>query len=57
MADFSSWEHDNLAKFASEAQLKLLQQEQEIQSLKDDLKVAIQAYRTLMQKGVSPDGQ
>lgn len=57
MADFSSWSNENLQKFAQEAQLKILQQEQEIQSLKDDLKVAIQAYRTLMQKPESPAGQ
>ena len=57
MADFSSWEHDNLAKFASEAQLKLLQQEQEIEHLKQDLKDALEACRALMRKAESPDGQ
>jgi hypothetical protein len=57
MADFSAWDQDTLQKFASEAQLKLLQQEQEIQHLKDDLRVAIQAYRALMQKPASPGGQ
>ena len=57
MADFSQWSHENLAKFAQEAQLKLLQQEQEIGHLKQDLKDAIRAYRDLMRRDASPAGQ
>lgn len=57
MADFSSWSQDNLIKFATESQLKLLQQEQEIRHLKQDLKDALEACRALMRKGESPAGQ
>ena len=57
MADFSSWSHDNLVKFATEAQLKILQQGEEIRHLRDDLKTAIKAYRDLMQKAESLDDQ
>ena len=57
MADFSQWTHENLAKFAREAQLKLLQQEQEIGHLRQDLKDAIRAYRDLMRKDAPPVGQ
>lgn len=57
MADFASWTHENLAKFATDAQLKILQQDQQIQHLKQDLKDALEACRELMRKGASPDGQ
>lgn len=57
MADFSSWTHENLANFAQESQLKILQQEQQIEHLKQDLKDALEACRALMRKDESPVGQ
>lgn len=57
MAEFMLWSHENLVKFAQESQLKILQQEQEIQHLRQDLKDAIKAYRDLMRKAESPAGQ
>ena len=57
MADFSSWSHENLAKFATDAQLKLLQQERQIEHLKQDLKDALEACREIMRKGASQSGQ
>lgn len=57
MADFASWTHENLAKFATDAQLKILQQDQQIQHLKQDLKDALEACRELMRKNASPNGQ
>ena len=57
MADFSSWSHENLAKFAQEAQLQILRQQQEIQHLRQDLKDALEACRALMRKDASPAGQ
>jgi hypothetical protein len=57
MADFNTWSRENLEQFAQEAQLKILQQEQEIGHLKQDLKDALEACRTLMRKDASPGGQ
>ena len=50
MAEFMLWSHENLAKFAQESQLKILQQEQQIEHLKQDLKDALEACRALMRK-------
>ena len=57
MAEFMLWSHENLAKFAQQSQLKILQQEQQIEHLKQDLKDALEACRALMRKGESPVGQ
>lgn len=57
MAAFESWTQENLVKFAREAQLKILEQDQEINHLRKDLKDALEACRVLMRKGASPDGQ
>lgn len=48
MTNFQTWEQHNLAKFAKEANEKLLAQQKEIEQLRDDLRVAIDAYRKLM---------
>jgi hypothetical protein len=45
--DFSTWNQDNLAKFAGEAYTKLCEQDDIIQHLQCDLKTAIEAYRAL----------
>jgi len=41
MADFSTWSHANLVKFANDSSQELLY-------LRNDLRVAIDAYRTLL---------
>lgn len=47
MTDFTTWEQKNLAKFAEEATGRLLEQQEEIKALRDDLRVALDAYRQL----------
>jgi len=48
MTDFQQWEYNNLARFAAEANAKLTAQEEEIKQLKQDLRLAIDAYRRLI---------
>jgi hypothetical protein len=50
VTSFQIWEQKNLAKFAEEANKKILEQEKEIRALRDDLRVAIDAYRKLMKE-------
>ena len=50
MTDFQAWEQNNLAKFAEEATSKLLEQQEEIKALRDDLRVALDAYRQLLKE-------
>jgi hypothetical protein len=47
MADFNSWNKENLVKFAFEASEMIATQKTEIQYLQDDLKACIEAYRQL----------
>jgi hypothetical protein len=47
---FQTWEQNNLAKFAAEANKKVLEQQEEIKALRDDLRVALDAYRELLTK-------
>ena len=55
MSDFYSWDKETLVKFAEESRVGLLEREAEIDQLKADLKVAIQAYRQLMRnQAISP---
>jgi hypothetical protein len=51
MNRFEAWEARNLAKFAQEANTRLLEQEELIESLQADLKAAIRAYRHLVIEG------
>ena len=53
MPEFKVWTRDNLDKFAIEAYMKLVEQEDLIQQLQCDLKDAIEAYRALMRKSES----
>lgn len=46
MTTFQLWEYNNLVRFAQEATEKLLDQQKEIETLKEDLRVALDAYRT-----------
>ena len=57
MASFETWTQENLIKFARDAQLKILQQDQEIQHLKQDLKDAMNACRELMRRVECPTDQ
>ena len=48
MSNFQTWEQQNLARFAQEANERMLAQQKEIEQLRDDLRVAIDAYRQLI---------
>lgn len=54
MPEFKVWSRDNLDKFATDAYMKLQEQEDLIQQLQCDLKDAIEAYRVLMRRGSPP---
>lgn len=51
MNNFQTWEQKNLANFAAEANKKVLEQQEEIKALRDDLRVALDAYRQLLTTG------
>ncbi len=57
MSNFRTWSQENLAEFAYQANIKMIQQNERIQELQRDLKDAIAAYRKLMKKGESPPDQ
>jgi len=57
MPNFRTWSQENLAKFAQQANDKMIQQNDRIEQLQCDLKDAIAAYRKLMKKGESPPDQ
>jgi hypothetical protein len=57
MSNFKIWTQENLAKFAKEANDKMIEQNDRIEQLQCDLKDAIAAYRKLMKKGEPPPGQ
>jgi len=48
MPTFESWSQENLAKFAQEAYIKMQEQQDYIEQLQNDLKDAINAYRSLI---------
>ena len=48
MTDFKTWEYNTLVRFAAEANEKMLDQQKEIDRLREDLRVALDAYRTLV---------
>ena len=54
MPEFKTWERENLDKFATDAYMKLQEQEDLIQQLHCDLKDAIKAYRELMLRDTQP---
>ena len=47
---FSTWTHENLAKFAEESYARIVDQSEQIEFLRRDVKDAIEAYRALMRK-------
>ena len=50
MTNFQTWDQRNLAKFAAEANKKVLEQQEEIKALREDLRVALDAYQKLLTK-------
>jgi hypothetical protein len=50
MANFETWQYDNLVKFAVEANQRLALLNAEIDALNADLKTAINAYRDLLRR-------
>ena len=50
MTSFQAWEQNNLAKFAEAASKKILEQKEEIKALREDLRLALDAYRQLLTK-------
>jgi len=52
VTSFQVWEQKNLAKFAEEANKKMLEQEEEIRVLREDLRIAIDAYRKLIKEEI-----
>ena len=50
MPDFASWHHKTLAQVATEMFLQIKEHEYEIQTLRQDLKTAINAYREVLTK-------
>ena len=46
--DFAAWQHDTLVQFATEALDKLQKQKAEIEQLRADLRVALDAYRRVI---------
>lgn len=47
---FSTWTHENLAKFAEESYARIVNQAEQIEFLQRDVKDAIEAYRALLRK-------
>jgi hypothetical protein len=54
MSNFKTWTHENLAEFAYQANIKMIQQNERIEELQRDLKDAIEAYRGLNRQ-IQPD--
>jgi len=57
MSNFKTWTQENLAQFAEEANAKMVEQNERIETLQRDVKDAIEAYRALMRKAESRRGQ
>ena len=57
MTTFTTWTQENLAKFAQEANNKMIEQNENLEHLRRDLKDAIEAYRALMRIHESQRGQ
>ena len=47
---FNTWDRAVLDKFAIEAYVRMLKQQDQIEQLRGDLKDAIEAYRTLIKE-------
>ena len=51
MSNFKTWNQENLAQFAQEANDKMVEQNERIETLQRDVKDALEAYRALLRKG------
>jgi hypothetical protein len=50
MADFETWQYQNLVQFAQESTKRITLLSAEIEALNADLKAAINAYRDLLRR-------
>lgn len=50
MSNFKTWTQENLAAFAEEANVKMIEQHEYAEQLQRDLKDAIEAYRELIRR-------
>ena len=50
MANFETWQYQNLVQFAKEATERMNLLNAEVEALNDDLKTAINAYRDLLRR-------
>ena len=48
--DFASWQTTNLVNFAHDAYVKLREQDDQLQQMRQDLKTAMEAYRSLLRQ-------
>ena len=48
--DFASWQTSNLVNFAHDAYAKMQEQADQIMQLQQDLKTAMEAYRSLLRQ-------
>jgi hypothetical protein len=48
--DFASWRQENLVKFAQEAHDLMQAQTEQLEQLRQDLKTALEAYRSLLRQ-------
>jgi hypothetical protein len=50
MPDFSTWSNQNLAQFATDAYIKMIEQEEQIETLKTNVRFALEAYRAALRE-------
>jgi hypothetical protein len=50
MPDFSTWSNQNLAQFATDAYIKMIEQEEQIETLKSNVRFALEAYRAVLRE-------
>lgn len=48
--NFQHWDHDSLARFAAESRVALATQDSQIEQLKTDLRLALDAWRELLKE-------
>jgi hypothetical protein len=53
MPDFSTWSNENLAAFATDAYIKMIEQEENIETLKANVRFALEAYRAALREQAS----
>jgi hypothetical protein len=54
MPDFTTWSNANLAQFATDAYIKMLEQEEHIETLKSNVRFALEAYRAALREQARP---